>query len=210
MKQFALLGLGLLSVGAIAQVTQQNGAYLLRAKYVKGSTFKQKVETKMSGSLLSSMTDSTIYTSKVLKVEKNGNATIEISTSATKTRKPLKQELVLNNLGVPIKGGIPGYAGNLGLPSNAVKIGQKWKGDVAAQSGVTVAAEYTLKSVSKGLAQIQMTMVSTGPLDMKGGGSYFVRVQDGQIQSSTLKFSIAQMAEKKKLTSDIVLKITRI
>jgi hypothetical protein len=212
MKYLAIFGFGLLVTVAGAQVTKQSGGYLLRAKYTQGSVFKQKIETSMSGSLLSNAKESTVYTSKVVKVEKNGNATVEVSTTATKNRKPFKQVLELNTLGVPIKGGIPGYAGNLGLPEKAVKVGQKWKGDVAAQSGVSVAAEYTLKSVSNGLAQIQVSMISTGPLDMKGGGSYFVRMKDGQIQNSTLKFTVAQFDpnQKKKLTSDIVLKITRI
>lgn len=212
MKFIALASLALLSVHSFGQITAQKGAYTFRAKYVKGSTFKQKVQTSMSGNLLSSMTDTTIYTSKVMKVEKNGIATIEVSTSGTKTQKPLKQVLELNNLGMPVKGGIPGYAGNLGLPVKPVKVGEKWDGDVQAQSGVSVKANYTLKSISKGLAEIIVSMVSAGPLDMKGGGSYFVRTSDGQIQSSTLKFKIMQMDpnQKKMLTSDIVLKITRI
>jgi hypothetical protein len=199
-------------VTTYSQVTPQKGGYQFRAKHTKGSVIRQLVSISLGTNGNKETTDSFVITSKVVDVKKNGTAVVDISTGASKAQKAMNSTLEIDTFNKPIKGGIPGFAGSFGLPEQIIKLGQTWNGDTEIGQGIPVRADYTFKGIKNGIAEITMKINVSGQYKMVGGGSYFIRLKDGQMESSNIKLllSLPDPKSKKEATSEMKFTITRL
>lgn len=183
---------------APAQVTKTPKGYLIKSKYVKGKITKQKMVVNSKVSTGESNTRTIIYTSKVLEVKKNGNAIVEVTPKGISPNLDKPSRIEMDSFNRPIGGGIPGFAGGFGWPTEPVKIGQKWSGDYDAQ-GVPLKATYHFIGIKNNIGQINLSLGASGPLNMTGTGKMFFRM-DGQLDSSQIAITMVIPNEGKKQT----------
>jgi hypothetical protein len=199
MKKSALLVIGLgLSSLSVGQITQKGDSYTVTQKYKLGQV------TTMTMSVVSKSTQSGVpnqtvkATLKVLKVTSNGNATLEISYPAFAGQPARKERMIVDKYGRPVDNNFGTFAGNFALPSYAIKIGDKWNGDLNMSAGggasIPIKATYKFSGV-KTVAGVKVAVVDakldmSSFLGMAGSGIMLIRFDDGQLYESALRMSM--------------------
>lgn len=197
----ALLALSALSSGQVTPVS--GGKYKFSTKYVKGQTFKYSMNVAMGGSAPLKQACSVLV--KVLDVKPNGNKTLQTSTIYP-GQKPQSVTMTLDKYGKPTDNNFGSFTGSLGLPLDAIKVGQKWKGDLQMASGVAGGVPIKGNYLFKGLSTINGTRVATIAFDMDmkalfnstGSGTQVVRVSDGQLYSMNMVMNMDIPDQKTK------------
>jgi hypothetical protein len=190
--KYAILPLIALSAITAGQVTPvAGGKYKFATKYTKGQSFKYNMNFQVTGPQPTKQAMSVLV--KVLDVKPNGNKVLETSTIYP-GQKPQSVTVTLDKFGKPTDNNFGSFNGSLGLPLDAIKIGQKWSGDVQMAGGVAGGVPIKGTYVFKGLSTINGTKVATITfnMDMKalfnstGSGTQVVRVSDGQLYSMSM------------------------
>lgn len=186
---FSLLGLAALSAGQVTPVG--GGKYKFSTKYVKGQVYKYNMNVQFGGPQPGKQSLGVVV--KVLDVKPNGDKTLQTTTNIP-GQKPQAATMTLDKYGKPTDNNFGSFTGSLGLPLDAIKVGQKWSGDVQMAGGVAGGVPIKGLYTFKGLSTINGTKVATitFTMDMKalfnstGMGTQVVRVSDGQLYSMNM------------------------
>ncbi|MEI7577805.1 MAG: hypothetical protein WCK51_13005 [Armatimonadota bacterium] len=206
MKYACLPFLALASL-TVSQVTPVSGGkYKFSTKYVKGQNFKYNMNVRFAGPQASNQSMSVIV--KVLDVKPNGNKVIQTST-VYPGEKPQSVTMTLDKYGKPTDNNFGSFTGSLGLPLDAIKVGQKWTGDVqmagGVAGGVPIKGNYTFVGIStvKGtrVATINFNMDMKALFNSTGSGTQVVRVSDGQLYSMNMVMNMDIPDQKTKKIS---------
>lgn len=206
MKYACLPFLALASV-SVSQVTPvAGGKYKFSTKYVKGQTYKYAMNINVGGPQPTKQNMNVVV--KVLDVKPNGNKTLQTSTIYP-GEKPVSVTTTLDKYGKPTDNNFGNFTGSLGLPLDAIKVGQQWSGDVqmagGMAGGVPIKGSYTFKGLSTvngvKVATITFVMDMRALFNSTGSGSQVVRVSDGQLFSMKMVMNMDIPDQKtKKIT----------
>lgn len=194
-----VMALGI-AASSSAQVVQKKGGYIIFIKYTKGQVLKQNISMIAPST---KVTTNTQIVTKCLDVDKNGIATLEVSTPTAPGKPPSKRKVKVDRHGKPVGNAIDGFSGNFMWPETPLKIGQTWDGNVnmggAGQSGGSMRALYKLAAI-KNLNGTKVAVITTvldvsGQFDVAGTGTIYVRVSDGQLDSATFNVGLKQYAD---------------
>ena len=202
------LALGLLTLVAItpAQVVQKNGGYLIFIKFKKGQVLKQNLSMVAVGN--SKLATNSQIVTKCLDVDKNGIATLQVSTPTAPGKPNSVRTVKIDRHGKPSGNTIDGFSGNFMWPDVPIKVGHAWKGDLnmneTGQGQGILKATYKLvgiKTINKvKVAVISAYMDVTGQYDVAGTGTINVRVSDGQLYDATFNMGLSQYNDGKAPT----------
>ena len=193
----ALLSLVALSAISAAQVSPvAGGKYKFATKYTKGQVFKYNMRMQVGGP--QPIKQSFAVVVKVIDVKTNGDKVIQTSTTSP-GEKPQVSTMTLDKFGKPTDNNFGSFTGSLGLPLDAIKVGQRWSGDVKMAGGVAGGVPIKGEYVFKGISTVNGTKVATiaFSMDMKalfgssGSGTQVVRVSDGQLYSMSMVMSMS-------------------
>lgn len=216
-------GLVLITAGsAAAQITKNGPGYLLRAKYVAGTSARFRIDSSTSMGTGQAMKVVIPFSQKVKSLAK-GVASIEytvgpVNMNGAAQGKPQVINAQVDSRNRMVGGGPSGVnLGNVGFPEKPVRIGGSWTADVSgAAPGMTSKGTYTFKGVKsvggKQVAEIavKMTMGGNQGMSATGSGIMYLLVSDGSLHSGNLtqNMSMGSGANARAMTSTI--KIVRL
>ncbi len=205
MRKFYLVfpALSVLALAATsnAQVVHSKRGYLINIKYTKGQVIKQNISMVASGR--QGLKTNTQIVTKCLDVDKNGIATLEVTTPTAPGKPPTKRKSRVDKHGRPLGNVVDGFSGNLMWPDQPLKVGETWKGDInmadIGQGTAKMKATYKFVGLKK-VDGVQVAVISsymdlTGQYDIAGTGTINVRVSDGQLHSATFNMGMSQYNE---------------
>ena len=200
------LALLALSAASDAQITEKKGGYLIQIKYRKGQVIRQNISMIAAGN--SKLATNTQIITKCLDVDKNGIATLEVTTPTQPGKPPSVRKTKVDRFGRPMGNTIDGFSSNFMWPDRPLKVGESWKGDLnmakTGQGNGMMKAKYKFVGIrsDKGtkIAVIAAYMDVTGQYDVAGTGTINIRVADGQIHSATFNMGMSQYNEGGKPT----------
>lgn len=200
---------------ALAQVSSQGNAFLLRTKYVKGQTLKYKMTTNISGGP-SKVPPMEIPMTLKVKDVKNGVATIVYTTKVPGQPKGGDIEVKVDSRGKMVGGaGLEALQGmgamGATLPEKAVKVGDTWTQNMnsPAMQGMKMSTTYRfngLKTVGGvKVAEIGMTIKGTGPqnMTMSGTGTMTMLASDGTMRNTSMSMDLKMQGMAMKTTTTI-------
>lgn len=195
----ALAALSLTSVGA-AQVTRSGAGYDIKVKYVAGKTYNYNLGTamRMSGAPQGQPANQTMNMAlkqRVVSV-KNGIATLQVQATGGPQGNQPPQTVQVNNRGKIVGGKSSNSGFNFlsGFPARPVKVGERWTAQTPMPMGPMGQGKANVGYVFRGLksvggrqvAQIDFTITMAGQAALKGAGSAFLDVKDGQLLNSKM------------------------
>ncbi len=206
-----LVALSTISAGQVSPVP--GGKYKFATKYTKGQTYKYKMNVNVGGPQPVNQTLGVVV--KVLAVKSNGNKTLQTTTNVP-GQKPQVATMTLDKYGKPTDNNFGTFSGSLGLPLDAIKVGQKWSGDVQLAGGVAGGVPIKGLYTFKGLSTVNGTKVATitFSMDMRamfnstGTGTQVVRVSDGQLYSMNMVMNMDVPDPKTKKVSKMKMTMT--
>lgn len=203
---FVLACLSVLASTVSAQVVSSSKGYLILVKYKKGQVIKQNISMTAAGN--SKLASNTQIVTKCLNVDKNGIATLEVSTPTSVGQAANKRTIKVDKHGRPVGNVIEGFSGTFMWPDKPFKLGQIWKGDMnlsdIGQGDGQMRANYKMVGVknvggTKVLA-IGCFLDYTGQYSIAGTGTINVRVSDGQLHTATFNVGMKQFEANGKYT----------
>jgi hypothetical protein len=216
MKIITCLSLSVVSMLSFGQITQSGDKYTVQAKYKAGQVTKLIMSVK-SESVKGQVPVNTIINgrTKVLKVAKDGSATLEIYTPPFAGQPARTQKQVVDKYGRPVGGNMGTFSGNFSWPLYPIKIGDNWSGNVNLSAGegapsIPVKATYKFIGIRNTagvkVAVVKANMDLSSLFEMRGTGEMLIRFDDGQLYESTLKMTMSVPDPKtQKLTKTSLL-----
>jgi hypothetical protein len=220
--QSRTLGLGLLLVAATCTAGQQR--YFFTRKYVVGQTDRYVMNSSVTSPM--AMTMSMTLSQRVKKVYPNGDADVEIKTSAMQMTMNGKSMPVsaggaqkseqttvtrLNKFGTPVAGAnsqsaMMGMDMGMGSGISGLEKGLPLGQTVPfhgkpGQQGAAMSGTNRLSSVKNGIARIDQTYdMSMGQMGtMHGTGAFSIRMKDGVMLSTEMNMSGTSMAGQTRM-----------
>lgn len=203
------LGLGILAgiAGAApqasAQVTRQGNGYIFRYAFTKGMTISYNIDIRTNAPGMPQPMAMGMPVRMNVTDVKGEVATVRMSIGpmtmngkAQGQGKAQTQTVQVNRRGQPVGGPAGGFAGT--FPQGPIRVGQSWNSalPMSAAGMGNMTATYKLVGIrNQGGRQVAEISVSVAG-QMKGSGSMFVNMADGQLQRSTLSMTMTMPAQK--------------
>lgn len=210
-----------------AQIAKQGSAYLFRMKFTKGAKYAYKMNVDMTmpkgmGGPADGKANMLMTMNIHVKDVKKDVATVAYSASPMKMNgkemgKATQMEVKQNTRGKFVQGDAAAMnAGSINLPEKPIKLGDSWTAETKMGTGagaMTVNAKYTFKSIKtvngKQIAVLGVTMASSTPVKLNGGGTVELYMSDGALYASDTTATLLPTADaSQKIT--VVSKMRRV
>jgi hypothetical protein len=201
---FVLACLYVLAASVSAQVVSSSKGYLVLVKYKKGQVIKQNISMTAAGN--SKLASNTQIITKCLSVDKNGIATLEVTTPTSVGQPVNKRVIKVDKHGRPVGNVIEGFSGTFMWPDKPFKLGQAWKGDMnlsdVGQGDGQMRATYKMVG-TKNISGTKVLAIScfldySGQYAIAGTGTINIRVSDGQLHTATFNVGMKQFESNGK------------
>lgn len=215
----ALIGSVFLAAPLFAQVTSQNGAYLMRIKWKAGDSYNFKIvsSTSMPNSTAKPLEMTGGYTITVKSV-KNNVATVDFKATPIGSSEPIEDTLQVDNRGKVVNADANQAPVDFTLlPVKAIKINETWSNQQTLPSPIgqlKVNTTYRLVGIKKvgfkSFAEVNLGLTSTGTdISGSGHGAMLIDMDNGMLYSSTMRQSLKMSMGEESITLPVSVSVTR-
>jgi hypothetical protein len=206
LSKLVFIGVASLALPAIsgAQIKKVGPGYLFRVKFTQGKVLKYGISSNVNmPSAGRTFAVSGPFSLKVLSI--NGDtATLQatigpLSANGRAMNKPQIMTIKENTRGKVVGGGASSMQQmSIALPEKPVSPGSTWTGETSVAGGMGpthVSAKYKFVGIKNSgghqMAQLAITVSSSGSATTSGTGTVFLLMEDGSLWSSTTNMSIS-------------------